>query len=217
MGFTRAELDSYYGTTLPDVIGPGLRLLIVGINPGLHTAAVQAPFSRRGNRFYPALYRAGILDRLIDASEGFKPGDRQHLLDRGIGLTTLVAGATARADELSDDQLVAGAAALVPRVAELQPAVVAMLGVTAYRIAFHRPRAVVGKQPETLAGAELWVVPNPSGLNAHESVDSLAAAYREVAIAAGIPVYPVPQTTAPEGGGRPAGGAEPGAGARASD
>ena len=194
MGFTRAELDSYRGKTIPDVVAPGLRLLIVGINPGLHTAAVQAPFSRRGNRFYPALYRAGILDHLIDASEGFLPGDREHILARGVGMTTLVAGATARADELSTQQLLDGAAALEPRVAELRPAVVAMLGITAYRVAFGRPRAAVGKQPETLAGAELWVVPNPSGLNAHESIDSLAEAYREVAIAAGIPVYPKPQS-----------------------
>jgi TDG/mug DNA glycosylase family protein len=194
MGFTRAELDSYRGKTIPDVVAPGLRLLIVGINPGLHTAAVQAPFSRRGNRFYPALYRAGILDHLIDASEGFQPGDREHILARGVGMTTLVAGATARADELSTQQLLDGAAALEPRVAELRPAVVAMLGITAYRVAFGRPRSAVGKQPETLAGAELWVVPNPSGLNAHESIDSLAEAYREVAIAAGIPVYPKPQS-----------------------
>ncbi|SDY47139.1 mismatch-specific DNA-glycosylase [Herbiconiux ginsengi] len=192
MGFTRAELESYRGKPVPDVRGDGLRLLIVGINPGLHTAAVQAPFSRRGNRFYAALYRAGILDHVIDASEGFQPGDREHLIARGVGLTSLVAGATARADELSTRQLLEGAAALESRVAELRPAVVAMLGITAYRIAFSRPHAVVGRQPETLAGAELWVVPNPSGLNAHESVDSLAVAYREVAIAAGIPVYPQP-------------------------
>jgi TDG/mug DNA glycosylase family protein len=192
MGFTRAELDSYRGKSLPDVVGEGLRLLIVGINPGLHTAAVQAPFSRRGNRFYPALYRAGILDHLIDASEGFLPGDREHILARGVGMTTLVAGATARADELSTQQLLDGATALEPRVTELRPVVVAMLGITAYRVAFGRPRTVVGRQSETLAGAELWVVPNPSGLNAHESIDSLAEAYREVAIAAGIPVYPRP-------------------------
>ncbi|MCS5718145.1 mismatch-specific DNA-glycosylase [Herbiconiux sp. CPCC 205763] len=192
MGFTRAELDSYRGKTLPDVVQDGLRLLIVGINPGLHTAAVQAPFSRRGNRFYPALFQAGIVDHLIDASEGFRPGDREHILARGVGLTTLVPGATARADELSTRQLLEGAAALEPRVAALKPVVVAMLGITSYRLAFGRPRAVVGKQPETLGRAELWVVPNPSGLNAHESVSSLAEAYREVAIAAGIPVYPRP-------------------------
>lgn len=129
---------------------------------------------------------------MIDASDGFQPGDREHLIARGVGVTSLVAGATARADELSSEQLVEGAADLERRVARLRPVVVAMLGITAYRVAFARPRATVGKQAETLAGAELWVVPNPSGLNAHESVDSLAAAYREVAIAAGIPVYPQP-------------------------
>ncbi len=194
MGFTRAELDSFRGASIPDVIGPGLRMLVVGINPGLHTAAVQAPFSRRGNRFYPALYRAGITDHLIDASEGLRPGDREHLVERGVGITALVAGATARADELSNAELVAGAAALEARVPALHPAVVAMLGVSAYRIAFARPHAVVGRQPEPLRGAELWVVPNPSGLNAHESVASLAAAYREAAMAAGIDVYPQPET-----------------------
>jgi TDG/mug DNA glycosylase family protein len=168
-GFTRAELEGFRGRAIPDVVGPAPRLLIVGINPGLHTAAVQAPFSRPGNRFWPA-----------------------HLLARGVGITTLVAGATARADELSAQQLRDGAAALGPRVAELAPRVVALLGITTYRIAFRAPRAVVGRQPTGLSGAELWVVPNPSGLNAHESVGSLAAAYREVAVAAGIDVYAAP-------------------------
>ncbi|MGA1837640.1 mismatch-specific DNA-glycosylase [Herbiconiux sp. 11R-BC] len=192
MGFTRAELDSFRGASIPDVIGPGLRMLLVGINPGLHTAAVQAPFSRRGNRFYPALYRAGITDHLIDASEGFRPGDREHLVERGLGITTLVAGATARADELSDAELVAGGAALLARLPSLHPAVVAVLGITAFRTAFGRPRATPGRQSDDLAGFELWVVPNPSGLNAHETVDTLATAYRRAAVAAGIEVFPQP-------------------------
>ena len=192
MGFTAAELDALYGRTLPDTVGPGLRLLFVGINPGLHTVAVQAPFARRGNRFYPALFLAGITDRVIDASAGLSEVDRAHLFDRGVGVTSLVRAATRRADELSRAQLIEGAAALEVRVAALAPAVVAMLGVTAYRTAFARPKTVVGPQQQTLGGAPLWVVPNPSGLNAHETVATLAAAYRAAAVAAGIAVYDVP-------------------------
>ncbi|MET4581383.1 TDG/mug DNA glycosylase family protein [Conyzicola nivalis] len=192
MGFTAAELDALYGRTLPDTVGPGLRLLFVGINPGLHTVAVQAPFARKGNRFYPALFRAGITDRVIDASAGLSEVDRAHLFDRGVGVTSLVRAATRRADELSRAQLIEGAAALEVRVAALAPAVVAMLGVTAYRTAFARPKTVVGPQQQTLGGAPLWVVPNPSGLNAHETVATLAAAYRAAAVAAGIAVYDVP-------------------------
>ena len=194
VALSRAELDAFRGGSIPELAGATTRLLLVGINPGLHTIAVQAHFSRRGNRFYPALYRAGITDRLIDASAGFRPEDRQHLLDRGVGITSLVPFATARADELSTRQLRLGAVALVDRVESMRPHVVAMLGVTAYRIAFDRPKAVVGRQPDPLAGAQLWVVPNPSGLNAHESIASLADAYREVAIAAGINVYDPPGT-----------------------
>ena len=200
MGFTAAELDALYGRTLPDTVGPGLRLLFVGINPGLHTVAVQAPFARRGNRFYPALFLAGITDRVIDASAGLSEVDRAHLFDRGVGVTSLVRAATRRADELSSAQLIEGAAALEVRVAALAPAVVAMLGVTAYRTAFARPKTVVGPQQQTLGGAPLWVVPNPSGLNAHETVATLAAAYRAAAIAAGIAVYDVPGL---ENAGRP--------------
>ena len=187
---TRAELQSYTGRSIPDVLGEHPRLLIVGVNPGLRSAAVQAPFGRRGNRFYPALFQAGIVDRLIDASDGLAESDRAHLIERGVGIITLVEGATARADELSRDQLTQGAAVLRERVRTMKPTVVAMLGVTSYRIAFARPKAAVGRQAETLAGAELWVVPNPSGLNAHETVASLASAYREAAIAAGIEVSP---------------------------
>ena len=192
MAYTAAELDALYGRTLPDTVGPGLRLLFVGINPGLHTVAVQAPFARPGNRFYPALYLAGITDRVIDASAGLRDVDRAHLVDRGVGVTSLVKAATRRADELTRAQLVEGAAELEQRVAALAPTVVAMLGVTAYRTAFARPKTAVGPQLETLGGARLWVVPNPSGLNAHETVASLAAAYREAAVAAGIAVYDAP-------------------------
>ena len=196
MKFTRAELDGFRGATLPDLLGPETKLLFVGINPGLWTAAVQAHFAKRGNRFYPALYRAGITDRLIDASAGYRPEDLAHLHDRGIGITNVVPAASARADELTPEQLVAGGAALVRRVRRIRPRVVAVLGVTAYRAAFARPKAAAGRQEETLGGAELWVAPNPSGLNAHAQIADLAAAYREIAIAAGIAVYPPPPTGA---------------------
>ncbi|MCW2526431.1 MAG: mug [Pseudonocardiales bacterium] len=191
MGFTRAELESFYDATLPDLFGPQTRLLFVGINPGLWTAAVQAHFARRGNRFYPALYRAGIVDRLIDASAGYSGDDREHMLSQGMGISNLVARATARADELTSAELVAGGRELQTRVEATEVKVVAVLGITAYRLAFARPRAKSGLQPETFGKAQLWVAPNPSGLNAHATLASLAADYREIALAAGIAVGPL--------------------------
>lgn len=188
--FTRGDLESFRGGTLPDLLGPYVRLLFVGINPGLMTVAVQSHFGRRGNRFYPALARAGIVDHVIDASDGFEPADVAQLHDRGVGITNLVREATARADELDPADLLAGGESLRRRVAEIEPVVVAILGIGAFRVAFDQPRAVVGRQPADLSGAQVWVVPNPSGLNAHATVASLADAYREVAVAAGIDVYP---------------------------
>ena len=193
MAFTRDELDAYRGVSLPDLTGDGLRLLIVGINPGLQSAAMQAHFSRRG-RVYKALFRAGITDRVIDASDGMHPDDQAHLISRGVGIASLVRGASRRADELDTRQLRAGADSLSERVAALQPVVVAVLGITAFRIAFQRRKAVVGRQPEQLADAQLWVVPNPSGLNAHSTLADLSTAYREVAIAAGLQVFARPDS-----------------------
>jgi TDG/mug DNA glycosylase family protein len=189
MSFSRAELRTFTGKTLPDLIPQPTKLLIVGINPGLLTVAVQAHFAPRGNRFYPALLRAGVTDHLIDASSGFTPDDLQHLKDRGIGITGIVAEASARAAELTRAQLQSGGASLRDRVTVVRPAVVAFLGITAYRIAFDMPKAQVGRQPEDWGGSQVWVVPNPSGLNAHASLADLAAAYREVAVAAGIEPY----------------------------
>jgi TDG/mug DNA glycosylase family protein len=193
VAFTRDELDAYRGVSLPDLTGDGLRLLIAGINPGLQSAAMQAHFSRRG-RFYKALFHAGITDRVIDASDGMHPDDQAHLISRGVGIASLVRGATRRADELDARQLRAGADSLTERVAALRPVVVAVLGITAYRIAFERRKAVVGRQPEPLADAQLWVVPNPSGLNAHSTLADLSTAYREVAIAAGLRVFARPDS-----------------------
>jgi double-stranded uracil-DNA glycosylase len=186
VSFTRAELKSFTGATLPDLIAEGVRLLFVGINPGLRSVAVQGHFAPRGNRFYPALLRAGITDHLIDASAGLAPADRHYLLRRGIGITSLVARATASAAELGPAKLAEGARNLSATVSRFRPRAVAVLGVTAYRAAFGAPRAGLGRQPEGLHGAQLWVVPNPSGRNAHAPLDTLAAAYREVARAAGV-------------------------------
>lgn len=184
--FSRSDLESFRDATVPDLIGPGLRLLFVGINPGLWTAATQAHFARPGNRFYPALLKAGIITRPIAPSGGMTAEDRDHLVRRGVGITNLVARATARADELTPLELRYGAAGLVRLVAHEKPRVVAIAGVTAYRTAFGVPKARSGHQPDDLAGAVLWVVPNPSGLNAHETIDTLAVAYAAAARAAGI-------------------------------
>lgn len=184
--FTRAELESYRGAIVPDLLGPDVRLLFVGINPGLWTAATQTHFAHPVNRFYPALLRAGILDRRIDPSAGMTDDDRAHLIARGIGITNLVEQATARAAEIPMSDLRAGATRLESLVGRVRPRVVAVAGVTAYRAAFARPKASAGRQPGSVAGVELWVVPNPSGLNAHETIDSLAAAYAEPARVAGI-------------------------------
>jgi double-stranded uracil-DNA glycosylase len=199
MGFTRAELEAFRNTTVPDLVGPRIRLLFVGINPGLWTAAVQTHFARPGNRFYPALRRAGIVDRDIDPSAGMTDADREYFRDLGIGITNLVHRATARADELSRAELLAGRDHLARLVDEHRPLVVAVLGITAYRAAFARPKASTGEQPERMHGARVWVVPNPSGLNAHDTVDSLAAAYAEPARAAGLTTVS-PHSTTPEEG-----------------
>jgi TDG/mug DNA glycosylase family protein len=186
VGFTRAQLLGFRDATVEDLIGPGLRLLFVGINPGLWTAATGAHFARPGNRFYPALAAAGITAYQIRAGDGMSEADRDHLLSRGVGITNLVPRATARADELTAAELRAGAVRLTAHVEAWRPRVVAVAGVSAYRHGFARPQATLGRQPEDLAGAQLWVVPNPSGLNAHHGLAALAAAYAEPARAAGV-------------------------------
>jgi TDG/mug DNA glycosylase family protein len=184
--FTRAQLESFRDTEVPDLLGPDVRLLFVGINPGLWTAATQTHFAHPVNRFYPALLRAGILTEQVDQASGMTDADRDLLRSRGIGITNLVRRATARASELTADELREGGRRLESLIRRTAPRVVAVAGITAYRSAFGQPRAVLGRQPETLGGAELWVVPNPSGLNAHETVASLAEAYAAPARAAGL-------------------------------
>lgn len=187
MGFTRAELESFRGRSVPDLMPEQPRLVFVGINPGLWTAATGVHFAHPGNRFYPALVAAGIIPRLpLIRDDGMPEPDRLMFLRAGIGISNLVHRATARADELSREELRTGALRLEKDVAAWSPRVVAVVGLTAYRQGFTQPRAITGRQSGRLAGAELWVVPNPSGLNAHHSVATLAEAYAEPARAAGV-------------------------------
>lgn len=163
----------------------GLKLLIVGINPGLWTAAVNAPFARPGNRFWPSLHQAGLTDHQVDASCGLEPADELQLLSHGIGLTNLVGRATVRADELSRQELREGAAHLIERLADIRPRAVAIAGITAFRTGFRVPKAQLGRQDTTLidgwlADVALHVVPQPSGLNAHYQIPDLARIWREV-------------------------------------
>ncbi len=186
MGFTRAELESYRGASVDDLMPEHPKLVFVGINPGLWTAATGTHFAHPGNRFYPALAAAGVIPRRPDFAKGLSDEDRRMFLDAGIGISNLVHRATARADELTREELRAGALRLAGDVARWHPQVVAVVGLTAYRQGFDRPKARAGRQDERLGGAELWVVPNPSGLNAHATVADLARAYAEPARAAGI-------------------------------
>jgi TDG/mug DNA glycosylase family protein len=171
---TPAQLAAARRRRVPDVLRPGLRVLFVGINPGLYSAAVGHHFARPGNRFWPALHAAGLTTRRLTAF------DERALLPLGYGITNVVARATAAADELSDDELRAGAALLARKVRRYRPGAVAFLGVGAARTALGRPRAAVGLQPEPWAGATVWVLPNPSGLNAHYRPAELARLYAQL-------------------------------------
>lgn len=179
---TREDLSDFINGTIDDRLprpGTPLRMLIVGINPGLWTAAVNAPFAFPGNRFWPSLDRAGIVSPKVDASRGLSDEVEEQLENLGIGITNLVDRATARADELSAEELKNS----VPRIIELthiyQPQAVAIAGITAYRIAFGDKKAKLGQQDTSdiedwNPATSLWVVPQPSGLNAHENIDTLA-------------------------------------------
>lgn len=172
-----------------------MKLLLVGINPGLWSAAAEAHFARPGNRFWPAMFASGITAYRFDVAAGYRPGDIQHLLDRGIGLTNVVARATARAAELGADELQGGIERIRQLVRTHEPAVVAFLGITSYRQAFRQPRAQLGRQAERLVPeltTRTWVLPNPSGLNAHALPATLATDFAEVGRAAGIEVARTP-------------------------
>lgn len=172
--FTRAELLAAADRRLIDVIAPGLRVLFCGINPGLYSAATGHHFARPGNRFWPALFAGGFTPRVLS------PAEQGLLLDVGSGVTNLVARASASADELTREEIVAGGRGLVRKLRRFAPAWVAILGLGAYRVAFDAPDATIGPQDRALGGARVWVLPNPSGLNAHYQPKALAAEFRRL-------------------------------------
>lgn len=175
---TQADLEAARELTIPDVARPGLRVLFSGINPGLYSAATGHHFARPGNRFWPALHRSGFTPRQLD------PSEQDQLLDLGLGITNVAARATARADELSPAELTQGGRLLRAKAETLGPQWLAVLGVTAYRAAFAIKGAVVGPQDEAFGATRIWVLPNPSGLNAHWSAAALAAEFARLREAA---------------------------------
>jgi TDG/mug DNA glycosylase family protein len=171
---TKQQLLAAKDKTVRDVIAPGLRVLFCGINPGLYTAAVGHHFARPGNRFWPALYAAGFTERLLS------PFDERELLKSGYGVTNVVMRASATADELSRAELREGGKRLAAKVRRYQPRVLAILGLGAYRAAWERPKAIIGRQQETIGETIIWVLPNPSGLNAHYQAKELARLFSEL-------------------------------------
>jgi TDG/mug DNA glycosylase family protein len=171
---TLADLRAAHGRTIRDVIAPDLDVLFCGINPGLYTAATGHHFARPGNRFWPALFAAGFTERTL------APWEQNELLKRGCGVTNLVPRATATAAQLTNQEIRAGGKALERKVRRYRPRIVALVGIGAYRVAFDRPRAVLGLQPQTLGGAAVWVLPNTSGLNANHRPADFAAAFAEL-------------------------------------
>ncbi|MEG3628063.1 G/U mismatch-specific DNA glycosylase [Streptomyces poriticola] len=176
--FTPAELEAARDRLVPDVAADGLRVLFCGINPGLTTAVTGHHFARPGNRFWPVLHRSGFTPRLL------RPDEQRELLSHGLGITNVVARATARADELSAEEYREGGRLLALKVARLRPRWLAVVGVTAYRAAFGERRAQVGPQQRRIADAHVWVLPNPSGLNAHWTVRTMAEEFARLRAAA---------------------------------
>jgi TDG/mug DNA glycosylase family protein len=168
---SRADLAAAVDKVLPDVIAPNLDVLLCGINPGLWSAATGHHFARPGNRFWPALLLGGFTPRQL------RPDEQDLLIGYGLGITNLAARATARADELTREELIAGGVILQEKVERFAPTWLAVLGVTAFRTAFGAQRVVVGPQEREFGGARLWILPNPSGLNAHFTLDKLAAEF----------------------------------------
>lgn len=171
---TREEVLGGVNKRVPDLIGPGVRVLFCGINPGLYTAAIGRHFGRPGNRFWRALYLGGLTPRVLT------PFETEEMVRLGYGVTNLVARATAGAEDLGHEELVAGVRPLRRKVKKWGPEFVAFLGVGAYRTAFGRPGAVVGEQEERMGTVRVWVLPNPSGLNAHYPVEKLGEAFAEL-------------------------------------
>lgn len=178
---TPAEIAAAASRTLPDVIAPNHDVLFCGINPGLYTAAVQQHFGRPGNRFWPTLHRAGFTPHL------FHPSEQYDLLKLGLGITNVVDRASAAADQLTREELIAGGKSLERKVKRYKPRYLAIVGIGAYRTAFDRPKAKLGLQEETIGETLIWVLPNPSGLNANYQADKLVELFRELRIAAATP------------------------------
>ncbi len=176
---TPAQVAAAYGHTIPDLVAPGLRVLFAGINPSLYSAAAGYHFARPGNRFWPAMHDSGFTSRQL------APCEQHLLLQLGLGITNVVARATARAAELDAGELRAGWEQLTALTAQIGPAWLAVLGVTAYRASSGRPAAAVGPQPDRVGGANVWVLPNPSGLNAHWGAAGLAEEFGRLRVAAG--------------------------------
>ena len=174
---TKVQLEAARSLRLHDVIAPDLDVLFCGINPGLYSAAVGHHFARPGNRFWPTLFASGFTPRLFT---GFDDG---RLLELACGITNLVARTTAAADELTPDELVAGARILRRKVRRFRPRFLAMVGFTAYRVAFSEPKATAGLQPTALGSTRIWLLPNPSGLNAHYQLADLARRFGELRLA----------------------------------
>ncbi|HKA07906.1 MAG TPA: G/U mismatch-specific DNA glycosylase, partial [Gemmataceae bacterium] len=171
---TRADLLAAADMIVPDLIRPGLSVLFCGINPGLYSAATGHHFARPGNRFWPAIHAGGFTDRLLS------PYEECELLERGYGITNVVNRASAAADELTAAELTAGGEQLRTRVKRYRPTYLAVLGVGAYRVAFDQPKAGLGLQMETIGSTRVWVLPNPSGLNAHYRARDLAKLFHEL-------------------------------------
>lgn len=180
---TAAQIAAATDKRLMDLLGPGLRLVFCGINPGLYSAAVGHHFARPGNRFWPTIFAAGFTPHL------FSPFEDERMLELGYGMTNIVPRATAAADELSREELRQGARALVEKLERYRPAYVAFLGVGSYRWAFEKPKAALGLQAERLGASQVWVLPSPSGLNAHYTPETLLPLYRALRNAvAAVPV-----------------------------
>ncbi|PKV93143.1 G/U mismatch-specific uracil-DNA glycosylase [Amycolatopsis echigonensis] len=175
---TKAEQAAAHGTTIPDVLAPNLNVLFCGINPGLYSGALGLHFARPGNRFWPALHASGFTPRLLD------PSEQDELLDLGLGITNVVARTTARADELTDDELREGGQILAKKVEKYRPRWLAVVGITAYRVAFGDRRAAVGPQDRTIGTTRVWLLPNPSGLNAHWTPKTLAEEFGRLRVRA---------------------------------
>jgi double-stranded uracil-DNA glycosylase len=171
---TKEQLQAATSKTVRDVIAPDLRVLFCGINPGLYTAAVGHHFARPGNRFWPALQAGGFTDLQLS------PFDERELLRSGYGITNVVRRTTATADLLTKEEIVEGGRRLTLKVLRYRPRVLAILGVGAYRVAFNKPKAGLGRQSELIGGTVVWVLPNPSGLNANYQAPDLARLFREL-------------------------------------